>query len=106
MTEELKEILEDENYEVFVASDGVQAVEIFNNNQFDLVLLDVKMPKMNGVDTYRKMREINSKIPIIIITGSFAKKNASQALKEGANDVIYKPFNVEKFLGIIKKYIN
>lgn len=105
MTEELKEILEDEGYKVVVAFDGVEALEKFRRQRFCLILLDVKMPKMNGVETYRAMKWINPAVPVIIVTGSFAKKNAEQALQEGANDVIYKPFDVEKLLLKIKKFI-
>ncbi len=104
MTEELKEILQNQGYDVLVASDGIQALENFRNHQFKLVLLDIKMPKMDGVETYRRMRKINSEVPIIIVTGSFAKKHAEQVLKEGAQGVVYKPFDVEKFLNKIKIY--
>ena len=105
MTEELKEILEDEGYEVKVAFNGVEAIKSFKKHQFGLVLLDIKMPKMDGIETYRRMRKISRDVPIIIVTGSFAKKNAEQALREGANDVVYKPFEVEKLLLKIRQMV-
>jgi len=105
MGEELKEILKDEGYLVSIAYNGVEAIEIFSKSKFRLVLLDIKMPEMNGVEVYRKIRQMDPDIPIIIVTGSFAKKNAEQALREGANDVVYKPFAVENLLTAIKKYM-
>ena len=107
MVEELKEILEDEGYNIDTAFDGVEAVEKFKSihQETGLVLLDIKMPKMNGVEVYRKMKRINQNTPIIIVTGSFAKKNAEQLLKEGANDVIFKPFDVRKLLALIRKEV-
>lgn len=106
MTEELKEILEDEGYKVAVAFDGVQAIKYFEKCGCKLVLLDIKMPKMNGVETYREMKRMNPAVPVIIVTGSFAKKNAEQALREGANDVVYKPFEVEGLLSKIKNLLD
>ena len=105
MTEELKEILESENYKVIVAHNGIEALEFFSKELFDLILLDIKMPKMDGVETYRKMKQVKPMTPIIIITGSFARKNAERVIREGASDVVYKPFDVEKLFNIIKKHI-
>jgi len=105
MVEELKEILESEGYIVDSAFNGEEALLKFNKGGINLVLLDIKMPRMNGVEVYRKMRKINSSIPIIIVTGSFAKKNAEQILQEGADAIIYKPFEVEELLTLIRKEI-
>lgn len=105
IVEELKEILESEGYLTLAAFNGVEAVKIFSEKEScDLVLLDIVMPKMSGVETYFKLRKINPKVPIVIVTGSFAKRNAGRLLEYGANDVIYKPFNkVEELLEVIKK---
>ena len=105
MVEELTEILEREGYAIEVAFDGEEAIERFRDPGQDigLVLLDVKMPKMSGVEVYRKIRKIDAHVPVIIVTGSFEKKHADQILKEGAHMVVSKPFEVEKLLRLIKK---
>ncbi len=108
MVEELKEILESKGYCTDAAFDGEEAVERFKDSEQDigLVLLDVKIPKMNGIEVYRKIRKINANVPVIIVTGSFEKKCAKQILEEGANAVVYKPFEVEELLRMIQKMKN
>lgn len=105
MTEELSDILKGEGYLVDISLSGEDAVIKFRSNSFDLVLLDIKMPEINGVEVYRRIKRINSKVPVIIVTGSFAKKNADQVLKEGAEDVVFKPFDIENLLGKIKNIL-
>lgn len=105
MIEELRDLLEDEGYKIDVAFDGIDGVEKFRRDRFNLVLLDIKMPKMDGVEANRKIKQINPMVPVIIITGSFEMKNAKQALQEGAKEMLRKPFDVEKLLGIVEKYI-
>ncbi len=107
MLEELQEILEDEGYSVVVALGGVEATKKFKciGQEIALVLLDIKMPEMNGIKVYRTVREINKNIPIIIVTGSFVKENADQLIQEGADAVIYKPFEVSKLLTLIQQKI-
>lgn len=104
MAKELKNILEMEDYEISHAVDGQEAIEKFSREDIGLVLLDIKMPKLGGLEAFRKMKEINSSIPVIVMTGSFARKSAIQAVKEGAVEAISKPFDVVNLMKLIKKY--
>lgn len=105
MVEELAFLLKKENYLVVGAFDGRQAIKRFKKEYFDLVLLDIKMPKVSGLEVFREMKNIHFKVPVIIITGSFAKNRANQAVQEGVEDVLYKPFDIDELLKKIKKYI-
>ena len=105
MVEELQEILESEGYQVSSAGEGKTACEIFDANSIDLVLLDIKMPHMSGVEVNKHMHKSDPSIPVIIVTGSFEKKNALQAVNEGAKTILYKPFDPEKLLELIRLYL-
>lgn len=104
MAKELGSILEMEDYKVVYAPNGEEAVEKFSKESIGLVLLDIKMPKLGGLEAFRKMKRINSNVPVIIMTGSFARKSAMQAVSEGACEAISKPFDVPNLILLIKKY--
>lgn len=104
IVEELMDILSDEGYDILAAHNGVDAVDVVKNNRVSLILLDIKLPKMGGVETFKIIRKMNSKIPIIVITGSFTREKAEEILREGGKEVLYKPFSAEKLISIIKKY--
>ncbi|MFH1612086.1 MAG: response regulator [bacterium] len=108
VVEKLEYMLNDEGYDLLTAYNGDEAVNIFEkyNDKVDLVLLDIKLPKMSGAEVYNNFVKINPQIPVVIITGSFAKKEANKILKAGGKAVLYKPFVVEELLSIIKKYIS
>ncbi len=94
----LKNILEYEKYKVEVSYDGFEAVEKFKNEQFDLVLCDIKMPKMDGIETLEKLREIDPDVPVIMITGHGTIETAVEALKKGAYDFLEKPVDLNRLL--------
>jgi len=105
IVEELTDILSDEGYDVLIAHNGVDAIDIFKHNRVDLVLLDIKLPKLGGVEAFPMMKKIKPNVPVIIITGTFAKELAEQTIRKGAKDVLYKPFSVEDLITTIKRYI-
>jgi DNA-binding NtrC family response regulator len=101
--ESLATILQREGYETITAGDGKEALEKIHHSMPDLVLTDLKMPYMNGLEL---LTEIKSKFPdieVIIITGYATVESAINAMKVGAIDYISKPFNVEEVKIIIKK---
>jgi two-component system chemotaxis response regulator CheY len=77
---------------IYVANDGEEAFEIFNNKNFDLLITDWNMPNMNGLELVKKVRENNQNIPIIMVTTEGGKKEVITALKAGVNNYIVKPF--------------
>ena len=101
----VKEILIDEEFSAAEASNGLNAIEIFKNNSFDVVLLDLRMPHMDGIETMRELRKINPHIPVIILTAFGDIPTAVEAVKEGAYDFITKPPEFDKLIITIKKAV-
>ena len=98
----LKQGLEEENYKVTTANNGLDGLTIFQNNSFDLVLLDWMLPKMNGLEVCQKIRETNLKTPIIFLTAKDTIQESIEGLKNGANDYIKKPFSFDELTERIK----
>ena len=93
---------EDEGYEVGVAESGKAALERMQEGQWDLALLDIKMPGMDGLELQRKIREIDPKIQIVIMTAYASVQTSVEALKDGAFDYIVKPFDPDQLVHIIR----
>ncbi|MEO0106352.1 MAG: sigma-54 dependent transcriptional regulator, partial [candidate division WOR-3 bacterium] len=85
--------------------DGKRAIEEVELNEWDVALVDLKMPKMDGIEVLREIRKIKPDIPVIIITGHGTVDTAVLAMKEGAADYIMKPFNPDEIDIIIKKLL-
>ncbi len=103
----VEELLKSIGYTVICCSNGIEAVEIFKekNGDIDLVLLDMIMPKMNGVDCFRKLKEINPQVQVAITTGYSIQEDIDLVLREGAKEVIEKPFELNKLSNIVKEAI-
>ena len=93
--ETLKDILEKEGYSVEMAGSGTEAISKIDSIKPDLILMDVRMPGMNGVDLLKKLREINEDVPVAMITAYEDVALAEEALKLGAYDYIKKPFDLD-----------
>lgn len=98
----LKQGLEEENYLVSAATNGLEGLTLFQNEKFDLVLLDWMLPKMTGIEVCQKIRETNAKIPIIFLTAKDTVQETIEGLKNGANDYIKKPFSFDELVERIK----
>jgi DNA-binding NtrC family response regulator len=94
----LSEILSFEGYHIDEASDGEEGLKRFGEKTFDLVLCDIKMPKLDGIEFLEKAREINADIPIIMISGHGNIDTAVEAVKKGAFDYISKPPDLNRLL--------
>lgn len=94
----LKDILEYEKYIVAEAPDGIEGLEQLKKGGFDLVLCDIKMPKMDGIDVLEKILEIQPDIPVIMISGHADVDTAVGAIKKGAYDFISKPLDLNRLL--------
>ncbi len=95
-------VLKKEGYFVAVASDGEEALKILQKDIFDLVITDVKMPKLSGIDVLKAVKETASETLVIMITAFASTETAIEALKEGAYDYITKPFQIEEVKLIIR----
>lgn len=104
--ESTKIMLEKIGYKVSVADNGKEAVEIFKLYDFDLILMDIEMPKMNGREAAQEIRKLKKgkDIPIIAFTAYAIKAEKEKCMAAGMNDYISKPYKLDKLIEIIKKY--
>jgi two-component system, NtrC family, nitrogen regulation response regulator NtrX len=98
----LKDILEYEKHEVELAEDGPKGLEKIRNSEFDMVLCDIKMPGMDGIEVLDKLTEISSDIPVVMISGHGNIDTAVEAIKKGAFDFIEKPLDLNRLLITIR----
>lgn len=105
MREVLKILLEGENYEVLTASDGLEGLSYITKDIFDLVISDIKMPRVDGFELLKKIKEISPTTLVIMITAFGTTEAAIEAMKLGAYDYIHKPFKIDEIRLIVKKAI-
>ena len=101
MCKSLSLILKHNGYAVITALNGLEAIERVREMPFDVIFMDIKMPVMDGVETYRKIKQIRLDPVVIMITAYSVQDLIDEALKEGAYSVLYKPLDMEKVLGIL-----
>ncbi|EGL54310.1 two component, Sigma-54 specific, transcriptional regulator, Fis family [Methylophaga aminisulfidivorans MP] len=94
----IKDILEDENYEVKIAADGQEAQQIFNEQQPDLILLDIWMPDIDGISLLKEFKQQNKNVTIVMMSGHGTIETAVEATRLGASDFIEKPLSTAKLL--------
>lgn len=96
--ENLKLNLELENYEVIAVPDGAKAIKAFKEQRFDLIILDVMLPEMDGFDVCEQIRLDDRETPILFLTAKDASIDKIKGLKTGGDDYMTKPFNLEELL--------
>ena len=103
----LKSALEENNFQVLTASDGLDALNKARTEDPDLILLDVILPKIQGYQVCRllKFDEKYSHIPIVMLTGKTGEENKATGLKTGADEYVTKPFDVTDIIKIVKEYL-
>lgn len=102
----LREILEYENFKVEEASDGLEGLTLVQKEKFDIILCDIKMPKMDGMEALDKFMEANVDAPIIMISGHGNIETAVEAVKKGAYDFIQKPLDLNRLLVTIRNALD
>jgi len=98
----LKEILEYEDHSVDLAADGEEGLEQFKNNKYDIVLLDIKMPKKDGIEVLEELFGVANDVPVIMISGHGNIDTAVESIKKGAYDFIEKPLDLNRLLVTIR----
>ena len=98
----LKDVLEYEKYEVDLAESGTAGIELFSGNSYDVVLCDIKMQKMDGIEVLQKLMDISSLTPVIMISGHGNIDTAVEAIKKGAYDFLEKPLDLNRLLITIR----
>ncbi len=101
----LSAILEEEGYETLTANSGREALEKLNNSDVDLVLTDMKMPSMDGIELLEKIKRIDPELPVIMMTAYGTVEKAVEAMQKGAYNYILKPFDNESLVLYVKKAI-
>jgi len=102
----INELLSKTSVKILHAWDGQEALEIFrSNNSIDLILMDIKMPKMNGNEATLEIRKVNKQIPIIAHTGYLLEEDKQRAKKMGFDDYLCKPVNEEELLTAIGRFV-
>jgi len=102
MCETLSDIMEGKGYHTVIALDGYEAVEKAKESAFDVILMDIKMPGMNGVETFRQIKKIHPETAVVMMTAYAVEDLIREALREGAYGVLYKPFDIERMIGLIE----
>ena len=104
----LKKIIseENENYQVEEAEDGLEGMELIKNNDYDLILCDIKMPKMDGVEVLEKTQKIKPEIPMLMISGHGDLDTAVNTMRMGAFDYISKPPDLNRLLNAVRNALD
>ena len=100
----ISELLKYEGYQVMGAYDGMQALDVLEQNKIDLILLDVMMPRLNGLSTLMKLRE-KHKIPVIILSAKTEESDKVSGLIMGADDYVEKPYNPAELIARVKAHL-
>jgi len=99
-------ILEDNGHSVSTVEDGYQAIEVVRKTHFDAIFMDIKMPGINGVQTYREIKKIDPAAVVIMMTAYSVEDLVKEALEEGAYTIVYKPFDIDKIITLIQDLLH
>jgi len=95
-----------EGYEVRSAADGDEAISELEKNAYDMVLLDIKMPRMNGFEVLKHLKQKHPKTKVVMLTGFADLKNAIESKKLGADDFVSKPYDLVDLLTTIQRVLS
>ena len=98
-------LLEDMNLEVVMANDGVEALELFDKEEFSLILMDINMPNKNGIEAMQEIRYKKSTIPVIALTANAVAGDKQRYLEQGFDDYVAKPIKNEILARVLQKYL-
>ena len=101
----LQDILIDSDYEVTVAYTGEAAIDLVRGDTFDLALLDLKMPGIDGLAAFREIRHVSPRIAVLILSAYASASVADQALSDGARAVLHKPVIIEQLLPLLHQVV-
>jgi DNA-binding NtrC family response regulator len=101
----LYDFFKDQGWDISIAENGEKALEVLRAKNIDLVLSDVKMPEMDGLDLSRKLRESYPKIPVVLMTGYPSVDSVIDALRNKVVDYIVKPFNINQLYKAVESQL-
>jgi len=105
LSESISRNLQKEGYNPECAYDGQSAVKLFSNQPFDLVVLDINLPRKNGIDVCSELRAMNSRIPILMITAFGDIDSKMEAFDHGADDYLVKPFHLKELSAKVRVFL-
>jgi DNA-binding NtrC family response regulator len=99
----LREMMEAEGYEVAEAADGLEAVELVREREFDLVIMDIRMPRLDGIGALRQIKGLRPHLVVVMITAYGSEKIALSAMRAGAYDYFLKPFGIDELRIVVRR---
>lgn len=105
MQEILGDFLREEGYSIDIAGSGEEGVELAQKSSYDCAIVDLMMPGIDGIETMQKLREIDTSLPVIVVTAFASVESAVEAMKRGAFEYITKPFKNDEVLVVLQKAI-
>jgi DNA-binding NtrC family response regulator len=96
------DILRANNYKADSCYGGEQALSMISDQDYDIMFLDIRMPQMDGVQTLKEIKKVKPEAMVIMMTGYSVDELVHQAIEEKASEIIYKPFEIDKVLSLIK----
>jgi len=103
-----KKVLQFQNYDIHSARDGQQVLDMLKQKDYDIILMDINMPKMDGMECSRQIRSMDdekkSQVPIIAITGNASNYSEEDFEKVGMNEYIPKPIDFDRLVEVVNKY--
>ena len=99
----IEQILKLEGYQVDISFSGVEALQMIKRYNYQMLLTDLKMPGIDGLELIQKAKELNPEISTLIITGHATVETAVQSLRHGVDDYIKKPFNISKLKKVLRQ---
>jgi len=106
MREFLEIMLTKEGFGVTVANSGDKALALCRKNAYELIITDLRMPKMDGIEFLRRVKDLNPDLPVVLITGFASAETALSAMKEGAYDYVEKDFQIEDLMKVIRNALD
>ena len=103
LTKTMAFVLKRKGFTVSTAKDGLEAIDKVREQDFALIFMDIKMPQMNGVEAYKRIRKINSGIVVMMMTAYAVEDLIKEALEEGAIGIIYKPLDLDSVVALVRE---
>ena len=101
-----RKVLEESGHQIVAdASNGIEAIRLYQENKPDIVLMDITMPELNGLEALKKILELDALAKVIICSALTHEKMLYQAVKSGAKEYIFKPFTTERLISTINKVL-
>lgn len=103
MTETMFDILNETGYDVAVAEDGYKAIDMIKKRPYDIALMDIRMPGINGVETFVKVKSISPSTIVIMMTAYSLESLIDEAMRKHAYTCLYKPLNMDKVIALLEE---